>query len=136
MEKYLDDMIFFNGSLITPDELINVIKTYIKDLQRKKDNAIKTVNEYNKDEEIQKLKDEITSLKHEYYETTSFKINEEEQNNINEWIKNHIKEKHNNNSSSGAIGGKFIYQFTPTSIGDIGEIVCFCGEKYCFKNIK
>lgn len=31
---------------------------------------------------------------------------------------------------AGAIGGRFTYQFTPNSIGEVCKIVCACGAEH------
>lgn len=59
-----------------------------------------------------------------------FEITEEAEAAINKWQKQHIAEKHNNNSYHGAIGGNWRYEFTPTSIGTIGVCICStCASK-------
>jgi hypothetical protein len=35
----------------------------------------------------------------------------------------------------GAIGGRFSYTFTPTTIGTIASLECACGEKLAFQDI-
>ena len=109
------------------------ILTYIKQCEEQKDNALKKLEEWNKDEEILKLKEEIKKIRNE--NKYGFAITEEEHKVISEWMENHIKEKHNGNNYAGAIGGNFTYKFVPTSIGTIGEIHCSCGEKFCFAEL-
>ena len=65
----------------------------------------------------------------------AFCITVEENKKIQKWMKRHINEKHGGNGYAGAIGGKFSYKFIPTSIGDIGEIHCDCGESFCFREL-
>lgn len=65
-----------------------------------------------------------------------FEITEKELKEINKWINKHVEEKHNGNHYAGAIGGRFSYKFTPTSIGDIGEIICSCGESFLFRELQ
>lgn len=64
-----------------------------------------------------------------------FDITEDEQKAIDEWVEKHTQEKHNGNTYSGAIGGRYTYEFTPTSIGTIGIIKCSCGDEFIFKNL-
>lgn len=51
------------------------------------------------------------------------------------WQEKHIKEKHNGKSYAGAISGRFSYEFTPTSLGDIAVVKCSCGAEFCFRDI-
>lgn len=115
------------------------IEAYIKQCEDMRNLAINQVKEWNKDEEIQKLQAEIDKLKTELKEKkkgyTEFVITPEENNEINKWIDKHINEKHGGSHYAGAIGGRFTYKFIPTSIGEIGEIVCSCGESFCFREL-
>ena len=99
--------------------------------------AHKQLEEWNKDEEIQKLKSEIESLQNELWNARrySFEITPEEHEAIEEWKKNHVKEKHNGDAYAGAIGGRYKYIFVPTSIGTVGSIKCSCGETFCFSEL-
>ena len=65
----------------------------------------------------------------------SFNISCEEMEKIREWKKEHIKNYHNENHIEGAIGGRFSYEFIPTSLGEIGIIKCACGKDFCFRDI-
>ena len=46
---------------------------------------------------------------------------------LEKWIKTH-KCKLKDPSKQGAIGGRFTYQFTPTSMGIITVVKCACGK--------
>lgn len=109
------------------------ILTYVKECEEQKEKALEKLAQWNKEEEILKLKEEIKKIRNE--NRYGFSITEEENKAISEWMENHIKEKHNGNSYAGAIGGNFTYKFIPTSIGTIGEIQCSCGEKFCFAEL-
>ena len=87
-------------------------------------------SEHYKDDEIKQLKEENKRLQEDYWR--GFPISKEEEKAIDDWWKKHREEKHNGNTYSGAIGGSLEYRFIPTSIGTIGEVVCSCGEKFCF----
>jgi len=65
----------------------------------------------------------------------SFNISKKEWKAIKQWQEKHIKEKHNGSDYAGAIGGRYTYEFTPTSIGDIGTIKCGCGAEFTFKEL-
>lgn len=134
-----DDMIVDDGRLISIDDVfknVNKLKDYIVTLKNQRDRAWKELKEYNKDEEIQKLQKEINQLKNKKAEGFNFNISKEELVKINKWKEKHVEEKHDGSYYAGAIGGMFTYQFIPTSIGDIGEIKCSCGEKYCFRELE
>lgn len=64
-----------------------------------------------------------------------FEINNKEYEAIEQWKREHEKEKHNGKLKRGAIGGNYTYEFTPTSIGVIGSIKCTCGAEFVFKEI-
>lgn len=109
------------------------IEKYIDQIEEEKDLAYKEMKEWNKDKEIQKLKNEIKKLKEE--RVYSFSITFEEKAAIKEWINKHAKEKHGGDDYAGTIGGRYTYEFTPTSIGDVGVIKCNCGEGFCFREL-
>lgn len=138
-EKMFNNMIVINGSLVSIEDIfdnVNQIKDYIVTLKDQRDRAWTELKEYNKDTEIQKLQNEIDEFKNRKRKGMAFVISPEEQELISEWKENHVKEKHNGSHYAGAIGGRYSYRFVPTSIGDIGEIICSCGEKYCFRELE
>lgn len=71
-----------------------------------------------KDEELSKLLGKYNEMRDSYYR--GFPISLEEQKKIEDW-KTDILNKYPTNT--GAIGGRFTYQFTKTSIGVIGTII-------------
>ena len=83
-----------------------------------------------KDAVIQDLRKRLKEVEYEIYR--GFPISEEEEREIKRWKKSH---ELIHKGGHGAIGGKYTYSFTPTSIGSIGEITCTCGEKFCFSDI-
>lgn len=121
-------------SFIRPnvDECFNDIKRYVEMCEKDRQDALDKVAEWNKDEEIQKLKEEIEDLKHRERKGISFVVSEEELAEINAWQNEHINKYHGGDSYAGAIGGRFSYKFIPTSIGDIGYVYC----DFCKKNHK
>ena len=134
-----DDMILDDGRLLSIDDVfknVNKLKDYIVKLKNQRDKAWEELREYNKDDEIQKLQEKINELKNRKSEELNFNISKEELAKIKEWEEKHIKEKHNGSYYAGAIGGRFTYSFTLTSIGDVGEVVCSCGEKFCFRELE
>ena len=120
----------------TLNELFDDIGKYVERCEKIKKEALEKVENWNKDEEIVKLKEEIKRLNKELYGGLGFFISVEEKEKIETWTKQHIKEKHNGHYGAGAIGGRFTYEFTPTSIGEVGEVVCSCGEKFCFRELE
>ena len=95
-------------------------------------------DEHYKDGELQRLQEELTSLKGDL--SRGFPISEKEQEKIREWELKHDAEKHGLKTmeqrlrAGGCCGGRYTYQFVPTGIGVIGEIICSCGEKFTFHN--
>ena len=88
-------------------------------------------SEQYKDEELSKMKENYDRMKNDYYR--GFPISEEEDKKINEWIDGQMKK---NPSSAGAIGGRFRYEFVPTSIGTIGVVKdIFTDEEFKFQDL-
>jgi hypothetical protein len=61
-----------------------------------------------------------------------FKLTEEQNKRISEWMDAHDAEKHipvgGTFRYSGAIGGAYTWQFTPTSLGIVQKVKCSCGD--------
>jgi hypothetical protein len=117
------------------EELIDILTQladYVAESEERRDKAIKQVKEFNKDEEIVKLKKQLEQKENQIKNSRTFVILPEEIKAIEEWQEQHTKEKHGGNEYAGAIGGRYSYKFTPTSIGTFGSIVCSCGEKFDF----
>ena len=96
----------------------------------KENKALK--DEHYKDGELQRLQEELTSLKGDL--SRGFPISEEEQEKIREWQRKHEEEAHGVTNVT-AIGGKYTYEFIPTSIGTFGSVKCTCGAKFDFKEV-
>lgn len=137
-------MEFKNGKLLKVHDIETACKNFTDEIttivqQVQSRNQIlqaendKLKSEHYKDAEIQRLLSEVESWKKRVI--GSFEISEDERLAIQEWKVKHVAEKHKGNGYAGAIGGRFTYHFTPTSIGTIGEIVCSCGDKFCFKDL-
>lgn len=140
----MEFMEFINGKMLKIHDIDTACKNFCEEISsiinrvQGQNNALKAENErlkseHYKDEEIQKLLQEKENIRKRY--AHGFEIDEDEWLSIKEWQAKHIAEKHNGNKYAGAIGGRFKYIFTPTSIGEIGEIECSCGEKFCFKEL-
>lgn len=81
-------------------------------------------SEHYKDEEVQRLQQEVASWKKRV--ANGFEISEDECLAIREWKVRHAVEKH--------YSERFSYHFTPTPIGIVGQCVCdICGENYIFR---
>ena len=75
------------------------------------------------------LQEEVDSLRAENirpYQKSRFELSESQEIKITTWEKNH--ECKHRNSSQGAIGGRYTYEFVPTSIGVFCSVKCSCGE--------
>ena len=117
------------------DELIDILTQladYVAESEEKRDKAIKQLEEFNKDEEIVKLKKQLEQKEERIKNSQTFVILPEEVKAIKEWQAQHIKEKHSGSEYAGAIGGRYSFTFTPTSIGTFGTVICSCGEKFDF----
>lgn len=93
-----------------------------------------------KDEELQKASEKVRKIEEDYYR--GFPISNEENLKIEEWKNEHDSFVHsllNINSklqAGGCIGGRYSYEFLPTSIGTIGCIKCSkCGERFTFREL-
>ena len=65
-----------------------------------------------------------------------FEPTEREDVKIREWKEKHNNEAHNGSYAyAGAIGGRYTYEFTPTSIGTIGVVKCICGAEFVFRDL-
>lgn len=97
---------------------------------RKENNSLK--DEHYKDKQLQIMETRLTTLKQELHR--GFHLSEKEAIAATAWMQKHNQEEHNN-TSGGAIGGRYSYCFTPTSIGIIGTIRCSCGAEFTFQEI-
>lgn len=84
------------------------------------------------DEELSTMKERYEKMESDYYR--GFPISEKENERIKDWINNLTKDEVP--TKIGAIGGRFTYRFTPTSIGIIGTIEdSITGEKLTFQEL-
>ena len=90
----------------------------------------KITDEKWKDEQLQEMKTQMEKYRHEAY--LGFTMTDTDVQTVNEWKEQHLAEQHNLTSSEdrlrwgGSVGGNFLYEFCPTSIGTIG--ICICGN--------
>lgn len=120
------------------DEIIKLCQEREELIKRQRERINFLENEYSKDSELQKLKEELKKEKED--SRRGFPITKEEDEKISEWTMAHLKEKHWDKKndcpkSFGAIGGNFTYNFIPTSIGIIGTVKCSCGAEFTFQEL-
>ena len=94
--------------------------------------------EHYKDEKLAELQRQLDEMKEDC--SRGFPISKNEEASIERWKDSHIRKKHWDTKKkspkyAGAIGGRFTYQFIPTSIGIVGEVKCECGECFCFREL-
>jgi acyl-CoA hydrolase len=73
------------------------------------------------EQKYKELKEYAESL-----ERNPFTLTEDQRKQIDEWMENHDCSI---GPYFGAVGGKYIYKFNPTSIGTCIECECACGQK-------
>ena len=110
------------------------LANYIERLDTENTRMYDLLGTWNKDEEIQKLKNELRELESKDYRHLNYAITDEELAACYEWEEKHVEEKHNG-KEIGAIGGRFTYCLTPTSIGVCGAVKCSCGERFEFREL-
>ena len=119
-----------------PLEIIDELKKSIEWLRSGYDNSRETINmmEKNtyKDDELAKLKEENRRLKDEM--KYGFFVSEEENDAIDKWIHDWFDRKRNGDTYMGPIGGGFLYQFHPASIGIIAKVIAPDCEEFEFRN--
>ena len=113
-------------------EILTELANYVSEAEQQRADAIKKVEEFNKDEEIVKLKKQLEEKREQAKNTYVFTVDVDQVEKIRKWKEQHEKEKHNGNSYARAIGGRYTYEFTPTSIGAFGRIRCSCGDHFDF----
>lgn len=133
-------MNFFNASI---SDLCQGIIDKTVDKERRieylEEENKKLKDEHYKDSEMQRMEAELKKAKEDLYR--GFPISEKEQEKIREWELKHDAEKHGLKTmeqrlrAGGCSGGRFTYQFVPTGIGTVGEVICSCGEKFTFQDL-
>lgn len=141
MDKRMYDMA--SGKVIRVQDFYQSIDS-IKWQYEVDQNKIKILTEQNKklrdekykDEELQRISEELKKC--QFKMRYGFELSADEEFRINEWKLLHgcRHRTRSGNTIYEGRDGKFQYMFTPTSIGTIGEIMCSCGEKYCFRELE
>ena len=99
----------------------------------------KLKEEHSKDKEIQKMQERLDRMQKDYWR--GFPITKEEEQAIEAWKKEHdakvhsYKTKRMRAKADGCCGGRYTYQFVPTSIGTVGTIRCHCGAEFTFSSL-
>lgn len=137
---------YFNGEythVYDLDDCLRAIKCRNKDNEdtieylRKENKRLKEENY--KDNELQKIKQQLERMKADYWR--GFPITEKEEKAIEEWKKKHEEEVHGLTTdkmrlkAQGVSGGRYSYHFVPTTIGTSGVIRCSCGAEFEFQEI-
>lgn len=108
-------------------------------IRRLEEENKKLKEENYKDEEMAAMKARLDKMQEDYYR--GFPISEEEKKKIEGWKNKHDRYVHMIRSIDdrleigGSIGGRYKYEFIPTSIGTIGVVKCRCGEQFVFRDI-
>lgn len=117
----------------TLDDLRRDVENMHKIIDKYAEENRKLQSEYYKDELVAELRADCLALEKE--RKRSFTITEAEQKAIDEWRHTHEQYNHGGSGTDGAIGGRYTYHFTPTSIGTVGKIQCSCGVEFTFSEV-
>lgn len=96
-------------------------------------------DEHYKDDEISKMKYQVETMRKDMLR--GFPISEKEKGKINEWMHEHDVKEHGLDSLDKRIkvcecvGGRYTYEFIPTSIGVVGTVKCSCGKEFTFQEL-
>lgn len=134
----------FGGDAINFIEWVQIFADRLNDLEEQIEKTKKIIKEYeeniNADVRIQELKAKLEDARQDLYR--GFGISQEESEEITAWKEKHDVERHGLNSldkklrAGGTIGGRYHYQFVPTSIGIVGTCVCENCERKAFTEAK
>lgn len=124
----------FGGDAISLQDCFNMIVDRINEAEEIKTRANEKVKRYeeeiNADVRVQELTTQLKEAKDDLYR--GFGISEEEAKAISDWKEMHDIEQHSLKTldeklrAGGAIGGRYYYEFHPTSIGISAD--CICGS--------
>lgn len=117
------------------EEMIDLVKNYVNEsvstIERLREENKRIKEETYKDKEIASLVAERDRYREEW--RRGFPISKEEKEKIDSWMKDHEEKC---KGGHGCCGGKYSYEFTPTGLGVVGEIVCNrCGEEFSFSEL-
>lgn len=129
----------FSGDAVSFQQCIEAIIDRINEAEDAKETALRKLDEWNKDEEIEKMRQRLEEMREEYYR--GFPISRDEEKKIKKWCEKHDREKHGlvtdnmRINAEGVGGGRYSYHFVPTSIGVSGVVRCGCGDEFEFRKI-
>ena len=127
----------------TVDKCMRMLRYRFDDQKRTVNNLRNKIKELTdsqyKDKKLREMKDKLEAMQREY--NRGFPITDKEWDAIETWKEKHDREVHSliecNERIGGAIGGRYTFEFIPTTIGIIGTIKCgSCGEKFTFRELK
>lgn len=111
-------------------EVYDHYRSVVRINERLREENERLKSETYKDEELAKMKAEHDKMKDEYYR--GFPISEKEGKKIKEWMEKQTEGE----DFKSAIGGRFHYEFTSTSIGTIGYVIDgVTKERFCFREL-
>lgn len=131
----------FSGDAISLGHCFEMIAERINEAENIKQQAAEKIKQYENEINADSRVKELTAKLEESYKAQrrAFKISEEEEKNIKLWKEKHDVQRHNLNTlekklhAGGAIGGRYYFEFYPTSIGVAANCVCGGCERLAFK---
>lgn len=134
----------FEGDSISLQECFEMIANRINEAEEIKTKANEKIKRYeeeiNADVRVQELTVQLKKAKDDL--RRGFQITEDEEKAISDWKEKHDIEQHGLNTldkklrAGGAIGGRYHYEFHPTSIGTAGDCVCGSCQNKAFQEAK
>ena len=111
-------------------EILTELADYVAKAEQERADAVQKVKEFNEANKIKELREQLEAQKARRDNSWKFTIDPEDVEQIKKWKEKHELEKHNGSDYAGAIGGRYTYEFTPTSIGTFGRVRCSCGDYF------
>lgn len=134
----------FSSDAISLGHCFEMIAERINEAENIKQQAAEKIKQYENEINADSRVKELTAKLEESYKAQrrAFKISEEEEKNIKLWKEKHDAQRHNLNTlekklhAGGAIGGRYHYEFHPTSIGTAGSCICGSCQNKAFQEAK
>lgn len=126
----------------TVDKCMKMLRYRFDDQKKTIESLKKQVKELTdsqyKDKELQKMEAKLEKIQREY--NRGFPISDDEWKAIEAWKEKHDREVHGltecNERIGGAIGGRYTFEFIPTTLNVIGTVKCGnCGKKFTFREL-
>jgi hypothetical protein len=143
LEKYFEKA-RYDHDAISFLNCVGAIIDRINEAEEEKQKAQAKVKEYetsiNADVRVKEIKAKYEEATQALYR--GFGISKKEYEQIDHWKKEHDAKRHGLNSiekrmrADGAIGGRYTYEFLPTSIGTVGTCVCGKCKQKAFEEAK